>query len=328
MRNAYLIFNPVAGQGNAEQDLATIKSILEPAITLEIHFTTSTTDADQLALTAVAQGVEAIIAVGGDGTISAATTALIGTGIPLGVISRGTANAFANALDLPMPIEAACQTILAGATRVVDAAQCNGKPMVLLAGIGFEAETVERADREAKNRFGLLAYIMAGLEQLQQLAQFEVAIETADKIIQVSASAITIANAAPPTSILAQGSAGVIFDDGLLDVTIIAPATKTGALAASYELLTSALKGDATTRPDIGYLRTKKLTITTKPPQKVVVDGEVMGMTPVTLECIPKGLIVFAPCNEPLQPSERLDGLPNLNVAIKTSDENDDFSEK
>jgi YegS/Rv2252/BmrU family lipid kinase len=319
MRSAYLIFNPVAGQGNAEQDLATIRSILEPAIALDIHFTTRAIDADQLALEAVQQGVEAVIAVGGDGTISAATTALIGTGIPLGVISRGTANAFASALDLPMPIAAACQTILAGETRVVDAAQCNGKPMVLLAGIGFEAETVERADRESKNRFGLLAYILAGIEQLQRLAQFEVKIETTDKIIQVSAAAITIANAAPPTSILAQGSAGVIFDDGLLDVTIIAPANKTGAIAASYELLTSALKGDATTRPDIGYLRTQKLTITTEPPQKVVVDGEVVGTTPVTLECIPGSLTLFAPRNEPLQPIERLDGLPNLSVALKAS---------
>jgi YegS/Rv2252/BmrU family lipid kinase len=318
MRTAYLIFNPVAGQGNAEQDLATIKAILEPAITLDIHFTTATLDADQLALAAVNQGVEAVIASGGDGTISAATTALMGTGIPLGVISRGTANAFANALDLPMPIDAACQNILAGATRVIDAATCNGKPMILLAGIGFEAETVDRADRQAKNRFGLLAYIMAGIEQLQQLAQFEAEIETEDKIIKVSASAITIANAAPPTSILAQGSAGVIFDDGLLDVTILAPANKTGAIAASYELLTSALKGDATTRPDIGYLRTKRLTIVTDPPQKLVVDGEVMGMTPVTLECVPGSLTIFAPRNEPLQPSERLEGLPNLTVDLKS----------
>jgi len=275
-------------------------------------------DADQLALEAVNQGVEAVIAAGGDGTISAATTALIGTGIPLGIICRGTANAFANALDLPMSIEAACQTILAGATRVVDAAKCNGKSMVLLAGIGFEAETVDRADREAKNRFGLLAYVLAGIEQLRQLTQFEAEIETEDKIIKVSASAITIANAAPPTSILAQGSAGVVFDDGLLDVTIIAPANKAGAIAVSYELLTSALKGDATTRPDIGYLRTKQLTITTEPPQKVVVDGEIMGTTPVTIECIPGSLTVFAPRNGLLQPLERLEGLPNLSVDHKT----------
>jgi YegS/Rv2252/BmrU family lipid kinase len=317
MRSAYLIFNPVAGQGDAEQDLAKIRAILEPSIALEIHQTTAEVDADQLALVAVKQGVESVIVAGGDGTISATANALMETGIPLGIICRGTANAFANALDLPTTIEAACETILAGETRVVDAAKCNNMPMILLAGIGFEAETVDRTDRESKNRLGLLAYILAGIEQLGQMTQFDVKIETDEKIINVTASAITIANAAPPTSILAQGSAGVIFDDGLLDVTIVAPANRTGAIAASYELLTSALKGDATTRPDIGYLRTKKLTITTEPPQKVVIDGEVQGTTPVTIECIPNGLTVFSPQTEALQPIERLEGLPNLSIDQK-----------
>jgi YegS/Rv2252/BmrU family lipid kinase len=317
MRSAYLIFNPVAGQGNAEQDLARIRAILEPVIALEIHQTTTEIDADQLALAAVNEGVEAVIVSGGDGTISATANALMGTSIPMGVISRGTANAFANALDLPTTIEAACETILMGTTRVVDAAKCNGMPMILLAGIGFEAETVERADRESKNRLGLLAYILAGIEQLGQMTQFDAEIETDEKIITVTASAITVANAAPPTSILAQGSAGVIFDDGLLDVTIVAPVTRTGAIAVSYELLTSALKGDATTRSDIGYLRTKKLTIKTDPPQKIVIDGEVCGTTPVTIECIPNSLTVFSPQNEPLQPIERLEGLPNLTIDPK-----------
>lgn len=41
--------------------------------------------------------------------------------------------------------------------------------MVLLAGIGFEAETVELADRDAKNRFGMMAYVFAGIQQLRNL---------------------------------------------------------------------------------------------------------------------------------------------------------------
>jgi diacylglycerol kinase family enzyme len=91
MRSAYLIFNPVAGQGDAEQDLAKIRAMLEPTIALEVHHTTAEIDADQLALVAVNQGVEAVIVAGGDGTISATANALMETGIPLGVISRGTA---------------------------------------------------------------------------------------------------------------------------------------------------------------------------------------------------------------------------------------------
>ncbi len=285
---------------------------------LEIRFTTAELDADKIAAEAIAQGATSIIVSGGDGTLSAAAAALVGTNIPMGVISRGTANAFASALGLPDTIEAACEMILGGVTRVVDAARCNGLPMVLLAGIGFEAETVDRADREAKNRFGVLAYVMAGIQELRELETFEAEIETDNKVITVTASAVTVANAAPPTSILAQGPGGVIFDDGLLDVTVVAPLNRTAAIAASYHLLRSALNETATDRNDIGYLRTKRVIIRSEPPQQVVLDGEIIGTTPIDVECVPGGLTIFVPIYAaPPSPFEKLAGLPNLKVKSK-----------
>jgi YegS/Rv2252/BmrU family lipid kinase len=318
-RSACLIFNPAAGQSDPDQDLAQIQDILGSEINLEICLTTKEVGADLLAQAAVKRGVEAIIASGGDGTLSAAAAAVVGTDIPLGIISRGTANAFATALNIPDTVEAACKTILKGVTRKVDAAYCNDKPMVLLAGIGFEAETVELADREAKNRFGMLAYVLAGLQQLQNLETFEVEIETEDKIVKVSAAAITVANAAPPTSILAQGSAGIVVDDGLLDVTIVAPANKAGAVTAAYQLFQSASSGTATERDDIGYLRASRFKISATPPQKVVLDGEMVGTTPVDVVCVPGGLTIFVPLTEEIEPTEKLEGLPDLVVKMKDS---------
>ena len=314
-----LIFNPVAGQGNPEQDLAMIRSILEPAIALDVQMTTPDISAAELAKKAMESGVTALIASGGDGTISAVADALIGKDIPLGIISRGTANGFVNALGLPIAIAPACESILAGHMRIVDAAICNGLPMLLLAGIGFEAETVKNAGREAKNWLGILAYVAAGIEQLGKMQQFEAEIETEDKIITVTAAALTIANAAPPTSILAQGVAGVVVDDGLLDLTIISTKSKATAIAASFELLTSALSGEAVRHPDIGYLRAKSFKVKTDPPQRVVLDGEIIGHTPIEVKCIPNGLIIFAPQTEPTQPEEKLEGLPNLKVTLKSN---------
>lgn len=239
--SACLIFNPVAGQGNSEQDLATIRSLLESKIILDIRFTSKEIDASQLAREAIDRGVKTIIASGGDGTLSKVAEALVGTDIPFGIIARGTANAFAKALGIPNTIEAACQTILKGKTKTIDTAYCNGKSMMLLAGIGFEAETVEQADREIKNRFGSIAYILSGIKQLKNLKSFEAEIETEDQMIKVKAAAITVANAAPSTSILAQGPAGVVFDDGLLDLTIVAPTTIRKAIAAAYHLLLTAI---------------------------------------------------------------------------------------
>ncbi|MCL1465045.1 YegS/Rv2252/BmrU family lipid kinase [Argonema galeatum] len=323
-RSAVLIFNPVAGQNDPDQDLAQIREILEPDIDLEILLTTPEVDAGTLAGEALARGVETVIVSGGDGTISAAAAALVGTNIPLGVISRGTANAFAAALGIPNTIQAACETILGGVTQTIDAAYCNGKPMVLLAGVGFEAETVEKADREAKNRFGMLAYILAGVQQLREFERFEAEIETEDKIITVTAAAVTVANIAPPTSILAQGPAGLVVDDGFLDVTVVAPINVAGAIAASYHLLQSALAGNAAERDDIGYLRTRKVKISTEPPQKVVLDGELIGTTPIEVECVPGGLTLIVPLVEEAQPSEKLSGLSGLKIESKAPSESEE----
>lgn len=294
-RSACLIHNPIAGQGDPAADLQRIRELLEPAIDLDVRLTTPEVGAGQLAQEAVEQGAVIVIASGGDGTLSAAAAALVGTDIPFGIISRGTANALANTLGISNTLEAACQTILDGYTRVIDTARCNDRHMVLLTGIGFEAETIERADRATKNRWGRLAYVLAGMQQLRQMKSFQVHIETEGQVVTANAAAVTVANAAPPTSILAQGPAIVVFDDGMLDVTIVAPSKKNGMIAAVFHLLQTALREMTSERSDIGYLRGHTIKVITEPPQKVVVDGELMGTTPVEIQCIPSSLKLLVP---------------------------------
>lgn len=296
-RVAHLIFNPVSGQGNSDQDLALIQRLLEPHLHLEVHQTTKDDCAEEFAEKALAANADLVIASGGDGTVSAVAGKLISTGIPLGILPRGTANAFASALGIPTtltPIRSACQVILAGKTRQVDAAFCNGLPMVLLAGIGLEAEVVDRADREAKDRWGALAYLMAGWQQLDEQTLFETEIEMDGRVEKFQAGALTIANAAPVTSVLAQGIGQVIFDDGLLDVTIASANTKLEAIRTMTQLLGAALMRPIE-NPNVVHFGAKRLKVTADPPQKVVVDGEIIGTTPVEVECIPAGLTVFVP---------------------------------
>lgn len=297
---AHLIFNPASGAGNYRQDLDLIKELLEPHLHLEVHLTSPDVSAQTLAPNAVLQQADLIIASGGDGTISAVAGAVIGTKIPLGVIPRGTANAFAMALGISQqiaPIRKACEIILAGKTRIIDAAYCNELPLILLAGIGYEAETIEKADREAKNRWGSLAYIMAGWQQLDEQKLFEAEIEIEGKIETFQAGAITIANAAPPTSVLAQGIGEVVADDGLLDITIATVENKLQAVTTMLSMLGAALIKTTPEHPNVVHLRSRKLKIAANPPQKVVLDGEIIGNTPLEIECIPHSLIVFAPVN-------------------------------
>ncbi|WP_236738944.1 diacylglycerol kinase family protein [Chroogloeocystis siderophila] len=136
-RVAHLIFNPVSGQRDAEQDLL-IRELLEPHFSLRIHQTTREINLMQLARAAIANHADLVIASDGHGTVFAVAGALIGTAIPLGIIPRGTANAFAVALGISglLSVRNACQIILAEHAQTVDAAYCNGFSMTLLAGIG------------------------------------------------------------------------------------------------------------------------------------------------------------------------------------------------
>jgi methylglyoxal synthase len=296
---AHLIFNPISGQGNSDEELKIIREMITPNFSLHIHQTTPDLSAEQLANEAIAQQPDLVLASGGDGTISAVAGALINTGIPLGVIPRGTANAFASALGIPLmtPIRSACEVILKGQTRVVDIARCNGIPLILLAGVGYEAETIDRASRELKQQWGPLAYLLAGWQQLSEHQLFDTEIEIEGKVHQFRAGAITVANAAPPTSVLAQGMGRVVFDDGMLDVTIATAETRLQALTSMLGMFGAALIKVGTEQPNVAHFHATHIRVSTDPPQKVVVDGEVIGTTPIDVECIPGGLTVFAPVN-------------------------------
>lgn len=302
-REAYLIFNPVAGQGNPDRDLAMIRQILEPQVNLHTIFTQPGIDPvdqakDAIATLRLLQNDDkpgCIIASGGDGTVSAIAGITLETGIPLGIIPRGTANAFAVALGLPTDLKQACETIAAGNTRMVDATYCNDIPMVLLAGVGFEAGMVNNANREFKDRFGTLAYIFSAAQQFFTQEDFNAKIELDGQVLEFKTGAVTVANAAPATSVMAQGFGEVIPDDGLLDVTIPVSNTLLQGLNTSATLLASALVKSQVEDGNLICLRTNRLTLTTDPPQTLVVDGEILEANPIEFVCIPNGLTIFSP---------------------------------
>ncbi len=297
LRRAVLIFNPATGSDRASQDLQLLQDQLGPHLNLQVQETTLELGAAILAREAREAEADLVIAAGGDGTVSAVAGELLESGIPLGIIPRGTANAFAAALGFPKlnPLRSACQLILQGHTRVIDAARCNGKPLILLAGIGYEAEVVAKTTRELKDQWGVLAYLMSGWQQLKEQELFQAAITVGERTYEVEAGAIAVANAAPATSFLAQGTGEVVLDDGLLDVTVATVQSRIQAVTAMAEMLGAALvKGDVG-NPQVRHSRVSHLRIETQPPQKVVVDGDLIGTTPVTLECLPQSLVVFAP---------------------------------
>ena len=304
-RRGYLIFNPVSGQGDPESELAEIRAHLEPQFMLQIWKTRPDRDpAEQAkdlikeinAFDAEGEGDSIIIASGGDGTVGAVASALQNSNIPLGIIPRGTANAFSVALGIPTGLKAACTNLLLGNLRRVDVALCNNRPMILLAGLGFEAGMVDKASLELKNILGPMAYIFSGARQLVDQQPFHATMEIDGKEYRLDASAITMANAAPATSMMAQGFGEVIPDDGLLEVIVASPKDRMSGLSVLSSLAWSAIMSSSVNHNNnIACFRTKELQIELDDVQKLVIDGEVLDAKTITLSVNPGALQVVAP---------------------------------
>jgi YegS/Rv2252/BmrU family lipid kinase len=297
MRRACVIFVPHSGQSDADRDLNHIQTCLTPSFDLEVWSVSSATNIADLTRNAVAEGFDCIIASGGDGTVSAVAGALCDRDIPLGIIPRGTVNALAKELQIPLTIPAACETIASAKTRRIDMARCNEHPFVTSIAIGFEAEAVAKADSDLKKTFGPLAYVAGQIQEIAEgWPQFTATLALDNRpAITLHAAAVTVANAAPIISLLAQGGDRARLDDSQLDITVLDPENLADAIASAWDLWQTGRQEKVSQHPHIHFWRAQSLKITTDPPQNVMLDGDPFGKTPVAIECFPRQLLAIVP---------------------------------
>ncbi|MBK9586618.1 MAG: diacylglycerol kinase family lipid kinase [Alphaproteobacteria bacterium] len=125
-----------------------------------IEYTLYPGHAVELSRQAAAQGYNAVVAVGGDGTVNEVVNGLAGTDTALGIILAGTANLLAGELNLPADIATACAVIAAGRTKTIDLGVIDGRYFTMMAGIGFDAHVVRLVDRKLKGRWGAFSYLI------------------------------------------------------------------------------------------------------------------------------------------------------------------------
>lgn len=114
-----------------------------------------------------AADIDAVVAVGGDGTIRALAAELEPYGLPLGVVPMGTGNVLAHEIGLPGSAVGLAHLLLRGPVHTFDGARANSEPFFLMAGIGFDGEVISRLDTPLKRRVGKLAYASPILETLK-----------------------------------------------------------------------------------------------------------------------------------------------------------------
>lgn len=293
---AGLIHCPGGGSASDEAHTRAV-ALLGEHFELTVYTCEEGGDPATLARAALADGAQLLVAQGGDGTTSAVASVASEGGATLGVVPAGTANSIAGHLGIPKDVDGACAVIVAGHERVVDTSTANDRTMVLLAAIGLHAQAIVEADPERKRRFGPLAYVIEGLVQARALTPFTATLEADGVVHEVSACAVTIANMAPRTTLLAQGPDRVVDDDGLLDVTLVHFDGFAEALVTALHLATSAFGETAATRDNIGHFRARSVRVVTHEPQTLMIDGEAAGSGPLHVVSRPRSLRVRVPAD-------------------------------
>lgn len=299
----WLVVNPVAGAGKWQQNEEEIMALLSPFFSLTVKMTSESVSGTEFAQQALSAEVDIVVACGGDGTVTEVASVLCGTQTPLGIIPLGTTNALSQALwgfsATLLPVRTACVNLIEGHFETIDTARCNGNLMLLLAGIGFEQQMIEAADRETKNALGQLAYL-SGLWQAVNDNQTQQLLVSFDEEPEqyLPTSSLVVANAAPLTSLLAQGDGSPDIKDGQLDVTWLEPVEGTaGQLVNLAELALASLTQSS---PDLHshHRRVSKMKIRAPGKLKYVIDGELFSTQELKITIEPASLKVFLPWRE------------------------------
>lgn len=183
MKNATLIYNPVAGRRPArrEKEIRQAAAVLEDlGVRVALARTSGPGDARKLAHAAASQGADAVLVCGGDGTINEVINGLAPGSTTLGILPGGTANIIAKELGLPHdPVRAARELPRwrprriplgralwnTGGDRSASAVEVERRYFMSVAGVGFDAYVVYRLSSGFKMSWGVIAYALEAVRQ-------------------------------------------------------------------------------------------------------------------------------------------------------------------
>jgi YegS/Rv2252/BmrU family lipid kinase len=285
-----VIINPSAGRKTAV--LAELNQIFKSTdIRWSVEITREEGDGVRIARQLVEKGARIVAVYGGDGTISEVATGLAGTQAALALLPGGTGNVLAYEFGIPQDFVAAAKLLVSEHTiRSVDIGVIGNRKFLLRAGVGFEAMAVERTPRELKDRFGLLAYGIGGLQALIESQPVRYTLEL-DGETQIAQGVVcSVANSGHLGIPGLRLSPKVNTQDGLLDVFVL----KRVDLKLLVQIISENL-ADSLGLRDIQHWQVKQVKILSDPPQTVQVDGDNLGMTPVEMRCLPRSLDIVVP---------------------------------
>src|ERR1039457_6391207 len=222
IRNIHIIINPAAGKGGSSLSIIN-ESMKEAGIKWEAFITHQAGDAIQFAKAAVKEDVDAIAVYGGDGTLMETISGLIGSEIPLVILPGGSANVMAKELDIPTDLKEACTVLSQNPlmTKTIDVGCFNNRYFITGISIGFGADLVKGANRETKNKFGILAYFFSMAAALKKLKLVHYHLKIDGNQYEVQGLTCMVNNAGNLGFTKISLDKHIDISDGLLDVVVV-----------------------------------------------------------------------------------------------------------
>jgi diacylglycerol kinase (ATP) len=302
--NIALLVNPTAGKGRAAHVVAAVtERMRQGGANVAILVGTDVAHAQALARQAITDGVDAVVALGGDGMVHLALNVVAGTQTPLGIVPAGTGNDLANTLRLPTkdPVAAAAVVIdrlNGGGPRPMDAVRVDaaslaaaGKPSPVwfgcVLGAGFDSRVNDRANRMSWPK-GRQRYNLAILAELRVFQPLPFVLALDGERWETEAMLVAVGNAKSYGAGM-KVTPDAEVDDGLVDVMVLGPLSKPGFLRAFPQVF----KGSHVTHPAVTVRRAKVVSLSS-PGVSAYADGEYLADLPITCETVPGAVRVLA----------------------------------
>jgi YegS/Rv2252/BmrU family lipid kinase len=291
-RRVAVVFNPATGGGDgAERRRDTERALAGAGLEVLWLETTREDPGQGVTRRAVAEGVDLLMAQGGDGTVMACVTGLAGSDVPLAVLPGGTGNLLAANFDIPADLDGAVEVALHGGRRRLDVAAMGEDRFVVMGGIGFDAAMLADADPRLKERLGAVAYVISGLGQVRRRpARFALRLDDRDPFTRVG-QGVLVGNLGR-----LQGGLPIMPDarpdDGLLDVAVLRTRTLPDWLRLAVRVLLRRRRKE----PELEVFRVRRVEVRCDRPQPVERDGDPAGDSDhLVVEVVPAALTLCVP---------------------------------
>lgn len=290
----FAVINPVAGQreGQTVEEIVAAR-VRESEGDCEIYLTQEGDDVRQVVSEAVQRGARVVLAAGGDGTISAAASALIDKDAALGIIPSGTWNSLARNLEIPLDIGQAVDLALGEHDiRVIDMLQVEDQFFTLNVSVGVASIVLKNVERDEIRRLGRFTYLYRGTMQLLGRPPFRLRVTTDGRKTTLRANELIVANCGVMGLKNLRLDPDIHMDDGKLNVCSIRAKTLLDYLALGFSMATGGQKKDPRVQC---WEAGSEVRIESSERLPTQGDGELIGHLPITVRLRPHAVHVIIP---------------------------------